>query len=344
MINLKDFTLDQIKDLLDRLGEPPYRAIQLARWLFQRGCLSWDEMSDLPKDLRARLKEFTHLQGLTIVQKRVSHRGDTIKYLFGLADGQAVESVFMRHLYGRSACISTQVGCRMGCRFCASTIGGLIRNLSPGEMYDQVLAMQSDVGERISHVVLMGSGEPLDNFDHTMVFLEHLTAPYGLHIGYRHITLSTCGVVPGILKLARRRLPLTLAVSLHAPNDELRNRLVPINRRHPLEELIPACQEYTKLTGRRITFEYALLSGVNDSSRCALQLTRLVRGLLCHINLIPANPVTGRDFSRTPPARVHRFKKILEKAGLSVTVRRELGSDIDAACGQLRRRVIALNG
>ncbi|SHI50567.1 23S rRNA m(2)A-2503 methyltransferase [Desulfofundulus thermosubterraneus DSM 16057] len=344
MVNLKDLTLDQIKDLLGRLGEPPYRALQLARWLFQRGCPSWDEMTDLPKDLRARLKEMAILRGLTLVQKQVSRRGDTIKYLFGLADGQAVESVFMRHTYGRSACISTQVGCRMGCRFCASTIGGLIRNLSPGEMYDQVLAMQSDVGERISHVVLMGSGEPLDNFEHVMIFLEHLTAPYGLHIGYRHITLSTCGVVPGILKLARRRLPLTLAVSLHAPNDELRNRLVPINRRHPLGELIPACREYIKLTGRRITFEYALLAGVNDSPRCALELARLVGGMLCHINLIPANPVGGKDFSRTPAVRVQRFKNLLEKAGLSVTVRRELGGDIDAACGQLRRRVLGLNG
>ncbi|MGB9804100.1 23S rRNA (adenine(2503)-C(2))-methyltransferase RlmN [Desulfofundulus sp.] len=344
MVNLKDLTLSQLKDFLGELGEPPYRALQLARWLFQRGSLSWDEMTDLPKDLRIKLEEMTILRGLRLVQKKVSLRGDTVKYLFGLADGQAVESVFMRHAYGRTACISTQVGCRMGCRFCASTIGGLIRNLSPGEMYDQVLAMQSDVGERITHVVMMGSGEPLDNFDHVMIFLGHLTATYGLHIGYRHITLSTCGVVPGILKLARMRLPLTLAVSLHAPSDELRNRLVPINRRYPLGELIPACREYIKLTGRRITFEYALLAGVNDSARCAFDLARLVRGLLCHINLIPANPVHGRDFARAPAARIQRFKRLLEKAGLSVTVRRELGGDIDAACGQLRRRVLGLSG
>ncbi|HHW43603.1 MAG TPA: 23S rRNA (adenine(2503)-C(2))-methyltransferase RlmN [Desulfotomaculum sp.] len=343
MINLKDLTFDQLKELVVRLGEPSYRAGQLARWLFQRGVLSWDEMSDLPGDFRKRLAKEVSPGGLTLVQKQSSIRGDTLKYLFGLSDGQAVESVFMRHSYGCSVCVSTQVGCRMGCRFCASTLGGLVRNLSPGEIYDQVLAIQMDTKERISHVVLMGSGEPLDNLANVLVFLDHVTAPYGLNISYRHITLSTCGLVPAIRELARRRLPLTLAVSLHAPNDSLRNRIMPINRRYPLGELIPACREYACLTGRRITFEYALLAGVNDGVRYARQLGHLVRGMLCHVNLIPFNPVRGRDFLRPPAQRVKLFQRILEGAGVSVTIRRELGADIDAACGQLRRRLLGLN-
>ncbi|SHE51184.1 23S rRNA m(2)A-2503 methyltransferase [Desulfofundulus australicus DSM 11792] len=341
-INLKDLTFDQIKEFLSSLDQPPYRASQLARWLFQRCCQSWEEMTDLPRDLRVKLQDMVQLKSLTLMQKQVSLQGDTVKYLYRLVDGQAIESVLMRYHYGCTACISTQVGCRMGCRFCASTAGGFIRNLSPGEMYDQVLAMQFDFGEKINHVVLMGSGEPLDNLDNVLIFLDHIHAPYGLHIGYRHITISTCGIVPGILELSRRRLPVTLAVSLHAPNDKLRSHLMPVNRRYPLGELIPACREYVKRTGRRITFEYALLSGVNDSPHFAEELVRLVKDLLCHINLIPVNPVSGKKFSRPPATRVKYFKNILERAGLAVTVRRELGSDIDAACGQLRRRVLGL--
>mgnify|MGYP001627256918 CR=1 FL=1 len=345
MGNIKDLSLVQIKDYLVRMNEPPYRALQVARWVFQRGCLSWEEMTDLPKELRAELKEQFSLTGVTLWQKQVSRRGDTVKYLLGLGDGQAVEAVFMRHRYGRTVCVSSQVGCRMGCLFCASTIGGLVRNLSPGEMYDQVMVAQRDAGERVSHVVLMGTGEPLENYEQVMVFLEHLTAPYGLHLSWRHITISTCGVVPGILRLAERRLPLTLAVSLHAPNDELRSRLVPVNRRYPLKELMAACREYVRLTRRRLTFEYVLLDGVNDSVSCARELAYLVRGLLCHVNLIPANPVPDRPFvAPSPPERVAVFKRVLERAGVKVTMRRELGADIDAACGQLRRRVLGLYG
>lgn len=344
MVNIKDLSLEQIKDYLGRMGEPPYRAWQVARWVFRRGCLCWDEMTDLPKELRAALKERFSLTGATLRERQVSRRGDTVKYLLGLGDGQAVEAVLMRHRYGRTVCVSSQAGCRMGCLFCASAIGGLVRNLSAGEMYDQVMIAQRDSGERVSHVVLMGTGEPLENFEPVMTFLEHLTSPYGLHLSWRHITVSTCGVVPGILRLAERRLPLTLAVSLHAPSDELRSRLVPVNRRYPLKELIAACREYVRLTKRRLTFEYILLDGLNDSGSCARELAQLVRGLLCHVNLIPANPVPGRPFAPSPPERVAAFKRILEGAGVKVTMRRELGADIDAACGQLRRRVLGLQG
>lgn len=335
---LKDMNLSLLTEFLGRLGEPPYRAGQLARWLFQRGAVSWAEMTDLPQDLRGRLEATARLGGLSMLKKQVSRRGDTAKYLFGLYDGQAVEGVLMTHSYGRSACVSTQVGCRMGCRFCASTLGGLVRQLSAGEIYDQVLAMQRDAGVRVGHVVLMGSGEPLDNFDQVLRFLENITASYGLNIGYRHITLSTCGLVPRIRELARLRLGLTLAVSLHAPTDELRDRLVPVNRRHPLAELLAACREYAQSTGRRITFEYALLAGVNDAPEHASGLAGLLQGLLCHVNLIPFNPVDERNFRRSVPERVRRFRDILRERGISVTVRRELGADIDAACGQLRRR------
>ncbi|WP_151191899.1 23S rRNA (adenine(2503)-C(2))-methyltransferase RlmN [Desulfotomaculum copahuensis] len=335
---LMDMNLTLLTEFMAGLGEPPFRAGQLARWLFQRGAVSWAEMTDLPLALRERLQETAVIGGLSMVKKQVSRRKDTVKYLFGLSDGQAVESVLMRHSYGRSACVSTQVGCRMGCRFCASTLGGLVRPLSAGEIYGQVLAIGRDSGQRISHVVLMGSGEPLDNFDPVMRFLENITSSYGLNISYRHITLSTCGLVPRIRELARRRLAITLAVSLHAPADSLRDRLVPVNRRYPLGELLPACREYAALTGRRITFEYALLSGVNDAPGQACQLARLLRGLPCHVNLIPFNPVAGRGFKRSAPERVRQFLGILREQGVNATVRRELGADIDAACGQLRRR------
>lgn len=340
LMNLKDMNLEELKALLTEMGEKPFRADQLARWLFREGIASFDEMTDLSLDLRARLASLSYPGVLTLIRRQISRRGDTIKYLFGLPDGQAIESVLMRHSYGQSACISTQVGCRMGCRFCASTKGGLIRNLTPGEIYDQVLAIQRDTGDRVTHLVLMGSGEPLDNLSNVIKFLEIINAPYGLNISYRHITLSTSGLVPQMKTLALKRLPLTLAVSLHAPTDELRDKLMPVNRRYPLDQLMEACREYTEMTGRRITFEYVLLSGINDSLHQAAQLARLLAKLMCHVNLIPANPVEGRGFVRTPPERVRSFKATLEKAGLAVTVRRELGTDIDAACGQLRRRAM----
>lgn len=337
-VNLKDLNLVELKKLIQKLGEKPFRAEQVASWVFAKGAVSFDQMSNLSKELRSRLAEVATISNPSILTKQQSTKGDTVKYLFGLTDRHGVESVLMKHSYGNSACVSTQVGCRMGCRFCASTMEGLVRNLSPGEIYDQVLGIQQDTGERVSHIVIMGAGEPLDNYDNVIRFLENINAEYGLNIGYRHITLSTCGLVPKMQELALKKLPITLAISLHAPNNELRNDLVPINRRYPLQELLTACREYIEITGRRITFEYALLSGVNDGEEQAKQLVSLLKGIMCHINLIPVNPVEGRGFERTPPEKIEQFRTILDKGGLNVTVRRELGSEIDAACGQLRRR------
>lgn len=337
-INIKDLTLAEMKDFLARLGEKPFRAEQICRWVLARAVTSFDQMTDLSKELRSRLEQSAYIGSSEILTRQQSAKGETVKYLFGLPDGHGVESVLMKHSYGNSACVSTQVGCRMGCMFCASTIDGLVRNLTPGEIYDQVLGIQRDTGERVSHIVIMGAGEPLDNYDNVLKFLENINAEYGLHIGYRHITLSTCGLVPKIRELALKKLPLTLAVSLHAPEDELRNSIVPINRRYNLAELMEACREYIDITGRRITFEYALLSGVNDGENHARQLVRLLKGLLCHVNIIPANPVEERGFKRASSERVAKFREIVEKGGVAVTVRRELGADIDAACGQLRRR------
>lgn len=339
-VNLKDLTLSELEKFLGELGAEKYRAGQVARWIFQKGVTSFQDMTDLSRDLRERLSAAAWISKPEILARQFSRRGDTVKYLFGLFDGQAVESVLMKHGYGNSACVSTQVGCRMGCRLCASGLEGLVRNLSPGEIYDQVLGIQQDTGERVSHVVIMGSGEPLDNFGATLAFIKNITAPYGLNIGYRHITVSTCGLVPRIRELAEEKLALTLAVSLHAPNDSLRDTLVPINKKYPLKELIAACRDYARETGRRITFEYALLAGVNDSREHAEELGRLLSGMLCHVNLIPANPVPERGVK--PPSReqVELFKKIVEKHGIATTVRRELGADIDAACGQLRRRIL----
>lgn len=339
-VNLKDLTLPELEELFKDLGEAPYRARQVADWVFNKGISALDEMTNLPRGLRELLAELATPGHIAIINKQESLRGDTAKYLFRLTDGQAVETVLMTHSYGRSVCISTQVGCRMACSLCASALGGLVRNLTPGEMYDQVLAVQKDSGRRVSHVVLMGSGEPLDNYGNTIKFLVNINAGYGLNIGFRHITLSTCGIVPRIRDLAEKGFPITLAVSLHAADNELRNRLVPMNRKYPLEQLMEACRYYSSRTGRRITFEYALLAGVNNSPAQAVKLANLIRVIPCHVNLIPYNPVRERKFDRPSPAAVRRFREVLEEAGVEATVRRELGTDIDAACGQLRRRVM----
>lgn len=339
-LNLKDLTLPQLENYVVGLGAEKYRAKQLAEWIFGKGAVSFREMTNLAGDFRDRLESCARVSQPEIAAKVQSKRGDTVKYLFGLADGQAVESVLMKHSYGYSACVSSQVGCRYACRLCASGLSGFIRDLSAGEIYDQVLAMQRDSGTRVSHIVLMGSGEPLENYGAVMTFIKNVTAPYGLNIGGRHITVSTCGLVPGIRKLAGEGLPLTLAVSLHAPDDQLRDLLMPINKKHSLKELMPACRAYARTTGRRVTFEYALIAGVNDSGEQALALARLLSGALCHVNLIPANPVPERGIA--PPARqqVESFKSIVQRGGLAVTVRKEFGADIGAACGQLRRRVL----
>jgi len=340
-IDLRDLTLSELAGLIQEMDVERYRAKQIAEWVFQKGAGSFEEMTNLPRSLQKRLAVVAGIGRVEVLKRQVSREGDTVKYLFKLGDGQAVESVLMKHNYGNSACVSTQAGCRMGCRFCASSLEGFVRNLSSGEIYGQVLGMQMDSGERVSHVVIMGSGEPLDNYRATLAFIKNVSAPYGLNIGQRHITVSTCGLAPRIRELAGEKLAVTLAVSLHAPNDSLRDVLVPVNKKYPLRVLMEACRDYTMKTGRRITFEYALIAGVNDGRELAAELGGLLSGMLCHVNLISANPVPERGIK--PPARrqVVMFKKIIENMGIAVTVRRGLGADIDAACGQLRQKTLA---
>lgn len=338
-INLKALDYRGLTQFLASLGEPEFRARQVWQWLWQKGAVDFAQMTNLSKALREKLEQQSWIGYLKVLAKQVSREDGTSKYLFGLPDGQAVESVLMRHNYGLSVCVSTQVGCRMGCRFCASTMEGLVRNLEAWEIYDQVLRTQVDAGDRVGSVVIMGSGEPLENYANVLRFIRLLNDPQGLNIGQRHITLSTCGVVPKINDLAREDLDITLSISLHATTDEVRNEIMPINRKYPLGELLQACKAYLAATKRRITFEYALLSGVNDRPEEAHSLGKLLKGLLCHVNLIPLNPVEGRDFAKPSREKVRDFQKIVESYGLETTVRRELGADIDAACGQLRRRL-----
>ena len=338
-INLLDLSIEETGELVAGLGEPRYRAAQIYKWVHQKGVSRFEEMTDLSLELREKLQSLATPGNLEVLARQESKDG-TVKFLFGLRDSESVESVFLPHEYGNSVCVSTQVGCRMGCGFCASTMGGLVRNLTPGEIYAQVTGIQNDTGERISSIVIMGSGEPMDNLDHVLKFITMVTAASGLHIGARHITLSTCGVVPGIRKLAAFDLQITLSVSLHAPNDLLRDTMMPVNRKYPVRELMEACREYISVTNRRVTFEYALIQGVNDSAGQAEELVRLLRGMLCHVNLIPLNRVDERDYRQSDRERVQKFRQILEGAGIPATVRREKGADIDAACGQLRRRAV----
>lgn len=328
----------ETEELISGMGEPGFRGKQIFKWVHQKGVSQFSEMTDIPIKLRQRLQSECTLGGLSITTRQISNDG-TVKYLFELPDTNAVEGVFLPHDYGASVCVSSQVGCRMGCRFCASTIGGLVRNLSAGEIYAQVMEIEKDQGRRVSSVVIMGSGEPLDNFAEVVKFIGLITSEDGLNIGARHITVSTCGEVPGIRRLAEERMQITLSVSLHAPNDEIRDQIMPINKKYPIKTLIKTCEEYISLTNRRITFEYALIHNFNDSQEQAIELGRLLKGLLCHVNLIPLNQVEERDFQQSKPGRVQAFRNALEKLGIPATVRREMGADIDAACGQLRRRV-----
>lgn len=337
MINLSDLGLEQTEELMKSLGEPRYRAKQVFKWVHQRGVFGFAEMTDIPLELREKLKA-SCIIGLPEILARQKSSDGTTKYLFAYPDGNAVESVLLPHDYGRSVCVSSQVGCRMGCRFCASTIGGLVRNLTAGEIYSQVMAIQLDTGGRVSSIVVMGSGEPLDNLGEVVRFIRLITSDEGLNIGARHITVSTCGEVPGIMQLAAEKLQITLSVSLHASNDEIRDQIMPINRKYPVNKLMEACRKYIEITNRRITFEYALINELNDSVEHAMELGRMLKGMLCHVNLIPLNQVEERDFKKSSPTRVQSFKNTLEKIGIPVTVRREMGGDIDAACGQLRRR------
>lgn len=336
-ICIKSLLPEQLADLMKQLGQPAYRAKQVFRWL-QQGVGSFDEMSDLPKALREALKETCRLTRPEILRKQVSAHDGTIKYLFGLEDGNSIETVLMQYEHGNSICVSTQAGCKMGCVFCASFDPKKSRDLRPAEILDEILWAQKDSGRRVSNIVLMGTGEPLDNYENVLTFLRLVSHPEGLNIGMRHISLSTCGLVPMIRRLEEERLQLTLSVSLHAPNDVLRSRLMPVNRRWPLGELMPACRHYFEATGRRISFEYAMIRDVNDTAACARQLIGLLRGFSCHVNLIPLNHVDGSPLVPSTRENLRRFQNELIRNGLNATVRRSLGGDIAASCGQLRRQ------
>lgn len=335
--DIKSLALTELERELAALGEKPFRAKQLYQWLHQKLARSYEDMTNLPKGLREKLAEQYACSTLRRVQVQESRIDGTKKFLFALEDGHVVESVWMRYKHGNSVCISSQVGCRMGCRFCASTLGGLVRNLLPGEMLDQVYAISLLTGERVSNVVVMGTGEPLDNYDSLVRFLELLTDEKGLHISARNITVSTCGLVPQMRKLAREKLQITLALSLHAATDEKRRSLMPVANRYGIGELMEACREYFERTGRRITFEYSLVGGVNDTREDARLLAALAGPLRCHVNLIPVNPIKEREYVQSEAGRIQAFKNMLEKNGINVTIRREMGRDIDGACGQLRR-------
>jgi 23S rRNA (adenine2503-C2)-methyltransferase len=330
-------TLPEMSALFKKLGQPGFRAKQVYTWL-HKGVREYKEMTNLPQSLRQQLEEQYPICAPAVVRKQESQKDGTIKYLWRLSDGNCVETVLMRYHYGNTVCISTEVGCRMGCAFCASTLGGLVRKLEPFEMLDQVLFTQVDSGLPISHIVLMGIGEPLDNFENVMRFLELVNSPEGMNISMRHISLSTCGLVPKIRELAKKKLQLTLSVSLHAPSDETRNTIMPVNKAYNTEELLQACRDYYAETGRRISFEYAMIHGVNDTEADARLLLKRLKGLPAHMNLIPLNHVEESPLKPSTRAAVMRFQQILEEGGVPATVRRTLGGDIDASCGQLRRK------
>ena len=335
--HLKSMTQAEIGAVLKELGQPAFRAKQIYSWL-HKGVRSYDEMSNLPKGLREILAQQYPILAPEVVRKQESKVDGTIKYLWKLSDGNCVETVLMRYHYGNTVCVSTEVGCRMGCAFCASTLGGLVRKLEPFEILDQVLFTQVDSGLPISHIVLMGIGEPLDNFDNVMRFLELVNSAEGMNISMRHISLSTCGLVPKIDALAERKLQLTLSVSLHAPSDAIRDTIMPVNKAYPTEELLAACRRYYAATNRRISFEYAMIHGVNDTEEAAKLLIKRLKGLPAHMNLIPLNHVEESPLKPSTRQAVARFQKMLEDAGIPATVRRTLGGDIDASCGQLRRK------
>ncbi|MBO6016380.1 MAG: 23S rRNA (adenine(2503)-C(2))-methyltransferase RlmN [Lachnospiraceae bacterium] len=336
--DIKSLTREELSEEMSRMGEKPFRAQQLYEWMHQKLARDFDEMTNLSKQLREKLKENCLYVSLKAVRVQESAIDGTKKFLFELYDGNVVESVWMRYHHGNSVCISSQVGCRMGCRFCASTLDGLERNLLPSEMLDQIYAIQALTGERVSNVVVMGTGEPLDNYENLLRFLKLLTDEKGLHLSMRNITVSTCGIVPNMRRLADEGLALTLALSLHATTDEKRKKLMPVANKYTIEELMEACSYYFEKTGRRITFEYSLVAGVNDRDEDLRELTALARNLNCHINLIPVNPIKERDFRQPDMKYVSVFKNTLEKNKIHVTIRREMGRDIDGACGQLRRR------
>ena len=339
-LDIKSMTMPQLKAVMEELGEKPFRAKQLYEWFHQKRVWNYEEMTNLSKGLREQLSVKYPLKPIEVVQVQTSKIDGTQKYLFRLGDGNVIESVLMKYKHGNSVCISSQVGCRMGCRFCASTLDGLTRNLLPSEMLEQIYRIQEISGERVSNIVIMGTGEPMDNYDNVVQFLHMVSDELGICISQRNITVSTCGLVPRIRQLAEEQLQITLALSLHAPNDEKRQELMPIARKYTLEEVLDACRYYFEKTGRRLTFEYSLVGGVNDFQEDAKQLSGLLKGLNCHVNLIPVNPIKERNYRKSNREVIENFKIKLEKYGINVTIRREMGSDIDGACGQLRKRYL----
>ena len=342
--DIKSFNLEELKKEMEAIGEKAFRAKQMYEWMHVKLAEGFDEMTNLSENLRKKCNKLYDYTALEIVRVQESKLDGTRKFLFGLKDGNVVESVWMKYKHGNSVCISSQVGCRMGCRFCASTIDGLERSLLPSEMLDQIYAISRYTGERVSNVVVMGSGEPMDNYDNLLKFIELLTDANGLNISQRNITVSTCGLIPNMKRLADEKLQITLALSLHATTDEKRRKLMPIANKYGIKELMEACHYYFEKTGRRLTFEYSLVGGVNDTEEDARELIDLVRPLNCHVNLIPVNPIKERDFVESNASRVIAFKNKLEKNKINVTIRREMGRDIDGACGQLRRRHMNENG
>ena len=337
MIDIKSLEISELEKFILEIGEAKFRAKQIYEWLHKKLVLNFDEMSNLSLSLKGKLKTLAHITSIKEELVRISKLDDTRKYLFELEDGNIIESILMKYKHGNSVCISSQVGCRMGCTFCASTIDGLVRNLTAAEMLDQVYSIQKSLGERISNIVIMGSGEPMDNYDNIVKFVRLITSSDGLNISQRNITISTCGIVPRMRKLAEEGLQVTLALSLHAPNDEIRRNLMPIAKTYSIEDILSACSYYFEKTGRRVSYEYSLVRGVNDNKEEAKRLIELLKNMKGHINLIPVNPIEERDYKESSKKAIYEFKNELERNGLNVTIRREMGRDIDGACGQLRR-------
>ena len=339
--DIKSLTYDEVMAFVTSIGEKPFRGKQLYEWMHVHRVASYQEMTNLSKAFRQQLEDTTTYTSLTKVDCQISKEDGTRKYLFALADGNVVESVLMRYKHGNSVCVSSQVGCRMGCRFCASTLDGLLRNLTASEILDQIYAIERDTKERVSNVVVMGTGEPMDNYDNIVRFVKLLSDEHGANISQRNITVSTCGIVPRMRQLADEKLQITLALSLHACNQQKRLELMPVANKYDIHDVVDACRYYFEQTGRRITFEYSLVGGVNDSSQDAEELTALLQGINCHVNLIPVNPIKEREFVSPDTGVTLAFKNKLEKNGINVTIRREMGRDIDGACGQLRRKHIS---
>lgn len=336
--DIKSMDLQELQSFVEKLGEKKFRAKQLYLWMHQKLVRDFGEMTNLSKAFREKLQKECTLGGVTIAREQISGKDGTRKFLMELSDGNMVETVLMKYHHGNSVCVSSQVGCRMGCRFCASTVGGLTRSLAVSEILDQIYEIQRHIGERVSNVIIMGIGEPLDNYENVLRFIRMLSDENGLHISQRNITLSTCGLVPKIYDLMKEELTITLAISLHAPNDEIRRQMMPVADSFSMNEILEACRAYIEQTGRRVTFEYTMVQGTNDSRENALELAKRLKGMLCHVNLIPLNAVEGRMGSRSVPEHIRQFQAVLEKHHINVTIRREMGSDIDAACGQLRNK------